>query len=82
MALVVRDSLVEEGCKQAVVDYMMAEVGYKMAGEVECRTLEAAGDNLCTKQYEHVNNEPPAIYAWFNSEEHSQQLIYNTVARG
>ena len=48
VALVVRDSLVEEGCKQAAVDYTTAEVGgYKMAEEVECRTSEAAGDNLC-----------------------------------
>ena len=53
VVLVVKGSLAEEGCRQVVVDYRTAGVGYTMAGEVECRTSEAAGCNL-HKQHENI----------------------------
>ena len=64
VALVVRGSFEEGGCRKVVVDYTMAEVvgymmaevvGYMMAGDVECRTSEVDGYNLY-KWYKYVNN--------------------------
>lgn len=45
-ALVVKDSLVVEGCRKVAVDYMTVGVGCMMAGELECRTSEEGGYNL------------------------------------
>ena len=46
VALVVKDSLVVEGCRKVGVGYTMVGVDYMTAGQVECRTLEVAGCNL------------------------------------
>ena len=54
-ALVVKDSLVVEGCRKVVVGYTMVGVGYMMVGQAECKTLEVAGCNL-NKQHKQSMN--------------------------